>query len=386
MKILLATNTDLDRGGISMFMLQWIRGIRAIDEKCTIAAYFRAKIEDKAAEEEYRSYGVKIYTGNIPGSVNFKNPKANKKVRGDIERILRKDKIDIVHINSRFFAFHVLLLSVAKKAGISIRVSHFHGSLVEPFFDRIVHTFFRMKIRSLATVYAGCSKEKAVYLFGEKGIRSNKWRLIPNTIQTERFKFNEAERKKKRELIGVADDEILLGAVGRVEKEKNHIFLIGVLKKLLRSMPKAKLIILGDGSERDTLQEKSRELGLDDKVILHGATDDVPGWLSAMDYYLMPSLSEGFLISAVEAQASGLVCLLSERITQEVDLTKNINHLSIDNGVDAWLKKIEAVPPVSISDRVHAVDLIKDAGFYVNNTAEYVSSLYSTNKEKKITK
>ena len=329
---------------------------------------------------------MKIYTGNIPGSVNFKNPKANKKVRGDIERILRDEKIDIVHINSRFFAFHVLLLSVAKKAGIPIRVSHFHGSLVEPFFDRIVHTFLRMRIRSLATVYAGCSKEKAVYLFGKKGIESDKWQLIPNTIQTERFKFNEAERKKKRELIGVVDNEILLGAVGRVEKEKNHIFLIGVLKKLLRSMPKAKLIILGDGSEREKLQEKSRELGLDGKVILYGSTDDVPGWLSAMDYYLMPSLSEGFPISAVEAQASGLVCLLSDRITKEVDLTKNVYHLSIDNGTGAWLKKIEAVPPVSISDRLHVADLIKNAGFDVNNTAEYVRSLYSTNKEKNITK
>ena len=376
MNILLATNTDLDRGGISMFMLQWIRGIRAIDEKCTIAAYFRAKIEDKAAEEEYRSYGVKIYTGNIPGSVNFKNPKANKKVRGDIERILRKDKIDIVHINSRFFAFHVLLLSVAKKAGISIRVSHFHGSLVEPFFDRIVHTFFRMKIRSLATVYAGCSKEKAVYLFGEKGIRSNKWRLIPNTIQTERFKFNEAERKKKRELIGVADDEILLGAVGRVEKEKNHIFLIGVLKKLLRSMPKAKLIILGDGSEREKLQEKSRELGLDDKVILYGATDDVPGWLSAMDYYLMPSLSEGFPISAVEAQASGLVCLLSDRITKEADITAGVYHLPIDKGYGPWVSALKRFPSTSLDKRVSGAEAVKSAGFDENDTGNYVKKLY----------
>lgn len=359
-----------------MFMLQWIRGIRAVDDDCTIAAYFRAKIEDKAAEEEYRSYGVKIYTGNIPGSVNFKNPKANKKVRADIERILRDEKIDIVHINSRFFAFHVLLLSAAKKVGISIRVSHFHGSLVEPFFDRIVHTFLRLRIRSLATVYAGCSKEKAVYLFGKKGIQSEKWQLIPNTIQTERFKFNEAERKKKRELIGVADDEILLGAVGRVEKEKNHIFLIGGLKKLLRSMPKAKLIILGDGSEREKLQEKSRELGLDGKVILYGSTDDVPGWLSAMDYYLMPSLSEGFPISAVEAQANGLVCLLSDRITREADITDDVYHLPIDKGFAPWISTLKRIPPVCLANRRLGAENVKLAGFDEYDTGNYVKELY----------
>lgn len=376
MNILLATNTSLDRGGISMFMLQWIRGIRAVNEHGTITAYFREGIENQDIENLYKSYGVRIYSGNIPTGTSFKNSKANKKVRSDINKILKEEKYDVVHINSRFFGFHVLMLSMAKSAGIPMRISHFHGSLVEPFIDRIVHTFFRMRIRSLATVYAGCSKEKAVYLFGKKGIQSAKWRLIPNTIQTERFKFNEAEREKKRELIGVADDEILLGAVGRVEKEKNHIFLIGVLKKLLRSMPKAKLIILGDGSEREKLQEKSRELGLDDKVILYGSTDDVPGWLSAMDYYLMPSLSEGFPISAVEAQASGLVCVLSDRITREADITADVYHLPIDKGYGPWVSALKRFPSTSLDKRVSGAEAVKSAGFDENDTGNYVKKLY----------
>ena len=376
MNILLATNTSLDRGGISMFMLQWIRGIRVVDEHGTITAYFREGIENRDIENLYKSYGVRIYSGNIPTGTSFKNSKANKKVRSDINKILKEEKYDVVHINSRFFGFHVLMLSMAKSAGIPIRISHFHGSLVEPLLDRIVHTFFRIRIRSLATVYAGCSKEKAVYLFGEKGIQSDKWRLIPNTIQTERFKFNEAEREKKRELIGVADDEILLGAVGRVEEEKNHIFLIGVLKKLLRSMPKAKLIILGDGSEREKLQKKSRELGLDGKVILYGPTDDVPGWLSAMDYYLMPSLSEGFPISAVEAQASGLVCVLSDRITREADITADVYHLPIDKGVREWTKAVLRIAPNSATERLKYAEIIKSKGFDEISTPDYVRQLY----------
>jgi len=376
MNILLATNASLDRGGISLFMLQWIRGIRKVDNNGIIAAYFRERIEDKDIENEYRSYGVRIYTGNIPKGINFKNVEANNAVETDIRDILKKEEIDIVHVNSRFFGFHVLVLSVAKKAGISIRISHFHGSLAERFFDRMVHSLLRMRIRSLATIYAGCSTEKAVYLFGEKGIHSAKWRLIPNTIQTERFRFNEVERKKKRKIIGIADDEILLGAVGRVEKEKNHIFLLGVLKVLLRSMPKVKLLILGDGSEREKLREKSRELGLDDKVILYGATDDVPGWLSAMDYYLMPSLSEGFPISAVEAQASGLVCLLSDRITKEADITSDVYHLSIDKGFSPWCNALERTPSGSLENRSLGAENVKLAGFDASDTGNYVKELY----------
>ena len=376
MNILLTTNASLDRGGISLFMLQWIRGIRKIDNNGTIAVYFRESIVDKDIENEYRLFGVRIYTGNIPKGINFKNIEANNAVKKDIRDILKKEKIDIVHVNSRFFGFHVLALSVAKKAGTPIRVSHFHGSLVESFFDRIVHTFLRLRIRSLATVYAGCSKEKAVYLFGEKGIRSDKWRLIPNTIETERFRFNKEERKKKREIIGTTDDEILLGAVGHVVKEKNHIFLLGVLKILIRSMPKVKLIILGDGSEREKLQEKSRELGLDGKVILYGVTDDVSGWLSAMDYFLMPSLSEGFPISAVEAQASGLVCLLSDRITKEADITNEVYHFSIDEGEREWTKAILRIVPTANDERSKYAEIIKSKGFDEMSTPEYVRQLY----------
>lgn len=376
MNILLTTNASLDRGGISLFMLQWIHGIRKVDSNGTIAVYFRQSIEDKDIENEYRLSGVRIYTGNIPKGINFKNVVANNAVRTDIRNILKKEKIDIVHVNSRFFGFNVLVLSIAKKAGTPIRVSHFHGSLVESFFDRFVHTFLRLRIRSLATLYAGCSKEKAVYLFGERGIQSDKWRLIPNTIETERFRFNKAERKKKRTIVGISDDEILLGAVGHVVKEKNHIFLIGVLRKLLRSMPKAKLIILGDGSERETLQKKCRELGLDDKVILYGATDDVPGWLSAMDYYLMPSFSEGFPISAVEAQASGLVCLLSDRITKEADITTDVYHLPLDKGYGPWVSALERISSTSLDKRVSGAEVVKNAGFDENDTGKYVKKLY----------
>ena len=141
-------------------------------------------------------------------------------------------------------------------------------------------------------------------------------------------------------------------------------------------MPKAKLIILGDGAERETLQEKSRELGLDDKVILYGSTDDVPGWLSAMDYYLMPSLSEGFPISAVEAQARGLVCLLSDRITKEVDITADVYHLPIDKGVREWTKAVLRIAPNSASERLKFAEIIKSKGFDEMSTPDYVRQLY----------
>ena len=120
------------------------------------------------------------------------------KVRNDINQIIFSWHIDVIHINSRMFGFNVLLLSEAKKCGVSVRIAHAHGAISEKIHDKVVHSLMRKRICSLATVYAGCSKAAGMFLFGMKGVSSSKWRFIPNTIQTERFAFDENERKKKR--------------------------------------------------------------------------------------------------------------------------------------------------------------------------------------------
>lgn len=376
MNILLATNGNLDRGGITLFMLQWIKGIKQALPDSRVIVYFRESIENAEIAAEFKRHKVSIITSEIPKGVNFKNQKANKKVRDDIKHIILGEKIDVLHINSRMFGFNVLLLSEAKKCGVSVRIAHAHGAISEKLHDKIIHTFMKRRIRSLATLYAGCSKTAGQHLFGKKGVTSSKWRFVPNTIQTERFAFDETVRRRRRESLNVKDDEILLGAIGHLTEVKNHVFLIELLHDLRnRSIP-AKLIIIGEGEKRDELQMRCKEYGIEDKVILYGSSSEVPEWLSALDYYLMPSLSEGLPISAVEAQANGLVCLLSDRITREVDLTDNIYHLSISSGVYPWAEMIESTTPVSVAQRLEGVSNVKNAGFDESDTSLYVKKIY----------
>ena len=376
MNILLATNGNLDRGGITLFMLQWLRGIKQAFPDSTVIVYFREAIKDTEIATEYKNIGASIITGGIPSGTSFKNHKANKKVRDDIKHIILTRKIDVLHINSRMFGFNVILLSEAKKCGVPVRIAHAHGAISEKFHDKIIHAFMKRRIRSLSTVYAGCSKVAGEYLFGEKGVVSSKWRFVPNTIQTERFSFDEYERKKKRGLLGVKDDEILLGAVGHLIEVKNHKFLVDLVNILRNEGIKAKLLIIGEGDQRTVLQEQCKALGVEDYVVLYGASTDVPGWLSAMDYFLMPSLSEGLPISLIEAQANGLVCLVSDRITTEVDLTNPIYHLSIDYGPSEWEKILCNCKPRSFQHRAQAVTVIKQKGFDEYSTPSFVKALY----------
>ncbi len=376
MNILLATNGNLDRGGITLFMLQWLKGIKQAFPDSNVIAYFRETIENAEIAAEFEKLKAIIITSGIPKGVSFKNQQANKKVRNDINQIILAQHIDVIHVNSRMFGFNALLLSEAKKCGVPVRIAHAHGAISEKIHDKVIHSLMRKKICSLATLYAGCSKTAGLFLFGMKGVSSSKWRFIPNTIQTERFAFDEYKRKQKRESLGVKDDEILLGAVGHLIEVKNHKFLVDLVYRLRNEGIKVKLLIIGEGDKRKELLDQCKKLGVEDYVILFGASDEVQYWLSAMDYFLMPSKSEGLGISAVEAQANGLICLLSDRIPREVNLTETVFHLSIDHGFDDWEKILCENKTRNFQERAQSVTIIKQKGFDEDSTSSYVKMLY----------
>ncbi len=375
-RILLATEACLDHGGITVFMLQWIRGIRAIDKNCHIHVYFRDSIEAPDLAEQYKKLHVHIHTGGIKGAVSFKNPYVREKVKKDICRILKRGQINIIHINSGIFGFQLLLLKEAARLGVSTRIAHSHGANPEKPWDKPIHFIMIRGIRFYATSFAGCSKRAGTYLFGSSGIESSKWHYIPNTIQADRFRFNLSKRIINRDLVGISDSDVLYGAVGRLDTGKNHTFLIDVMSFLLRKGQNAKLILLGKGDQLDTLQRKSIDIGIEKHIIFYGETDDVPSWLSAMDYYLMPSLSEGFPISAVEAQANGLVCMFSTNISTEVDITDNVYHLPIDKGAEIWANALENLSPQKIEERKKGADIIRQKGFDEAGTQRQVRILY----------
>ena len=376
MNILLATDDSLVRGGISLFMLQWIIGIRKSYENSTIHVYFRDHVDDLGLKNEYEALGVRIYTGNISRSIKFGVPYARKKVKDDIRKIIKEADIDIIHIHSGVFGYNLDLLAESKRMGVKVRVSHSHGAYRERPIDKVVHFFVKIGIRYYATEYAGCSKQAGVYLFGKRAVLSNKWTFIPNAIDTERFMFNEAKRRAVRNSINVTDDELLLGAVGLLKAGKNHLFLLDILADLRAKGLPTKLIIVGKGEMEDALREKMRGLEIEDQVILYGSSDDVPSLLSAMDIYLMPSESEGLGISAVEAQANGLPCILSDRFPEEVVLSENVWCLPIDQGTGIWEKKISKIAKEKQLDRKIGNSFVKAAGFDQNETKMYVAKVY----------
>lgn len=358
-KLLLISAGNIDRGGVQIFLLEWIKAIRALDQQYKITWYCPGIVQDQTFKECFEKYNVQIITGNLPGGNMCKNAKYRK----DIRKILEDDKYDIVHVNTGVILGVLVAIQEAARAGVIIRVSHSHNEFVnDSLIQKIYHQLMRKIILDKATCYAACSNAAGRWMYGEKALTSNKWRFVANRIDIQKFSFNKNIREEFRNKLGVSD-ELVLGAVGALCDVKNHIFLIAVMEKMKLLDLKFKLIIIGDGELRLKLQEEIIAKKLQDVVKLIGLSECVECWLQAMDIFVMPSHHEGYPITTVEAQASGLPCLLSNTITKETKILEKVKYLPINQGVDVWVDSILHMKPNTLEERASANEKVRNAGF-----------------------
>jgi sugar transferase (PEP-CTERM/EpsH1 system associated) len=146
-------------------------------------------------------------------------------------------------------------------------------------------------------------KEKMVRILK---IPDEKINVILNGVDTEKFSFLPENRIKKRQELGIVEDRLVIGTVGRLEAVKNQKMLICALPELLKKFPTVMAIIVGDGILRSELENMSKELGVEDYILFPGVRNDVAEILSAMDLFVIPSLTEGICNAALEAMSCGL--------------------------------------------------------------------------------
>lgn len=225
-------------------------------------------------------------------------------------------------------------LMLAKRYHIRRRVYHSHsaGSADASWKGRIrtlLHRLHTHSLRRVATDYWACSKAAAAWAFPKAVLAAQAYRIIPNAVSTEEYRFDPTVRQAYRRSLGL-DHAFVIGTVGHLQPPKNQSFLLEVFALFHRQYHDAVLLFAGDGADREALEQKTRTLGLTDAVRFLGHRNDVAKLLQAMDAFVMPSLFEGLGIAAVEAQVSGLPCVLSDRLPREVQFLKNVVFLPPD--------------------------------------------------------
>jgi len=231
------------------------------------------------------------------------------------------------------------VLRAAKLAGVPCRIAHSHLSDLGLDFKLPFRLYARFHLKDNPTQYFACSKKAGQWLFGKKLTQRQQVNVLNNAVNVPDFKFDADVREQVREEFH-AEDRLVIGHVGRLNKQKNHDFLIDIFSAVRRHNPKALLVLAGEGALRPEIEKKVAKLGLTDHVRFLGVRSDIPRLLQGMDLFLFPSLFEGLPVVLVEAQAAGLRCVVSDAITSESDVTGRVQFVSLRESPEIWSQRI----------------------------------------------
>lgn len=327
-KILLVFDKGLGYGGVESVIMSIVRGL---SDTYTFDLLTNTSF-DKAHDKEFQSYGGKIL--RIPfyeGKSNFRK-RADYYIRG---LYLYRNTVKIIKEHMPYKAIHCnnvceggIVLAAAKIAGVPIRIMHSHAVFKPDKGIRgIITESYRNLIVKNATALVGCS-EYAMGIFTEK----ENCITVYNCYDSDKYKFIEFDKKEK---------QLKLLQVGRYDHIKNQEFSLYILKKILTYIPSATLSLVGsDGTPEEALLKNSaKNLGISENVFFCRSNSDIPKLLNSSDVFLFPSLSEGFGIALIEAQAMGVKCYASDAVPS-VTNCGGVDYLPLSIGADEWAQRI----------------------------------------------
>lgn len=330
MKKLALVVSGLSSGGVESFILNFFNEINSARnyDKYIITH----NTPTKMVKEKFEDLGFTIFT------VPSKKESIYNNIRS-LNKIMKDNKFDIVH--SHMAKSNFIIMKLAKKNNVQIRIAHSHQSMnIEGTLKKIVYKIMQFLNRKYANIFLGCSDAALIYGFGEK-ILSDKYFsvVVHNAIDLKKFKFNNFYRKKLRKKYNISENQILIGSIGRFTFQKNQLFLLDVVKKIVKKNSDFKLLLVGEGELENDYLEYIKSNRLEQNIILEQPQNDIYKYYSAFDIFAFPSRFEGLGIVVIEAQASGLNCVISKNIPFDVKISDLVDYVDIDSK-EKWYDKI----------------------------------------------
>lgn len=342
-------------GGVESVVMNYYRHIdrQRVQFDFVVDGYEKTALDDEIAALGGHVYHIEPYRSNI-----FRYMR-------QIYRIVRDHHYRVVHSHMNTLAVFSLL--PAYLAGARVRILHNHSTAVR---SEGLRTVLKEILRPFAPLfanrYAACSVLAGTWMYGRARMGSGTVKVLRNAVDLEAYAFSPQRREIVRRELDIGQDAFVVGHVGRFVYQKNHPFLLEVFRTILHRRPDAILLLIGEGELRAAMEEKARAYGMADRVRFLGLRDDVRTLYSAMDVFVLPSWYEGLPVVAVEAQANGLPCFLSDRVTRESELTQSAHFLPLAAGAAAWAAAIAAQPATR---NLHAQEEMTQAGFEIRSQA-----------------
>lgn len=323
-----------------------------------------------AYSDVLNSYGSNIFY--LPSEKNIiKHIKA-------VKELLEKNKYDVIHFHKNSLVNIITYIYIKKNYDIPIIVHSHNTAASKKSKMKFIHTLNKKYVSKTAEGLFACSNLAKEWMFDKE--QYYRVKIIHNGIDCFKYAFDINARKNIRLNYGV-NEEVLFGMVGRLNEQKNPFYAISLFKKISEAIEGTKFIIVGEGELRNQLEQRTKELNIEDKVIFTGNVAEVEKYLSAIDVLLMPSLYEGFPIAAIEAQASGVLSFFSTNITDEINVTDRVNWINIDDNIDDTTKTIvNMVKQNKNICRDNYYKKVEDMGFDLKYSAEQLLDVYNTIK------
>lgn len=352
----------LNRGGAETMIMNIYRNI----DRSKIQFDFIVHTNEKCDyNDEILEYGGKIF--NVPkyaGKNHFKYKRAWR------EFFNSYPEYKIIHAHMRSTA--AIYLKIAKQYGL-FTIAHSHSTASRgSFLEQMVKNIMQIPIRYRADYLFACSDEAGKWLFGKNVIKKNNYKIIKNAIDIEKYTFNEFKRNEIRKKINI-QNKFVVGHVGSFTYPKNHKFLIDVFYEIQKQKEDSVLLLIGDGELRPEIEEQISKLGINNKVIITGVVPNVSDYMQAMDVFVFPSIFEGLGMVVIEAQASGLQCIVSENVPQEAYITDRIKSISLHKKYEIWVSQILKYTNLK---RKNECEKLNDNGYYINDVASTLEKFY----------
>ena len=348
--------TYMGRGGLESMLMNYYRHINRTKVQFDFLVHrdFKADYDD-----EILSLGGKIHhiSRLVPWSGAYKKELKNF--------FLTHPEYKIVHVHQDCLSS--VALKCAKECGVPVRIAHSHSSSAVKNLKYPIKLYYMKKIYKYATDLLACGKQAGDWMFC-----GHTYQVVKNAIDLESYQLSNDIRCGIRKKLNV-ENKLVLGHVGRFREEKNHTFLIDVFNEVKKISPNSALLLVGDGELQEEVQQKVNSLGLSKDVIFTGSRSDVNQLMQAMDIFVFPSLYEGLPLTMVEAQSSGLPCLISNNIPDECILVQDlVKKKNITDSAADWAKMICSTS----LDRKQYSEAITKTGYNIKYEAEKLQDFY----------
>ncbi|UAL50271.1 glycosyltransferase family 1 protein [Metabacillus dongyingensis] len=357
--------TIMNRGGLETMLMNYYR---QMDRNKIQFDFMVHRVERGHYDDEIESLGGHIY--RMPPI----RPGNYRKYFHSLKDFFAKNRdYKVVHAHNNENSSFVL--REAKKAGVPSRIAHSHLSDLGIDLKLPFRLYARYYMKDNPTQFFACSKKAGQWLFGKR----NDITVLNNAVNVNDFSFNQEVRSEIRKDLNI-DDQLVIGHIGRFNKQKNHDFLIEVFKSIHDRMPNSLLLLAGEGHLRLSIEDKVKRLGLSENVHFLGVRKDVQKLMQAMDVFLFPSLFEGLPVVLVEAQAAGLKSFVSNTVTEETNVTGQLEFLSLKDPSESWANKILS----ATYEHKNTLKILREKGYDTSTMSHWLTEFYFNQSSKEV--